>query len=51
MNIMMGNTIEVARAVVPKDVNDREVFKVSPCNVKEGFRKGEGRVYDNVDGY
>ena len=50
MNIMMRNTIEVARAVVPKDVNDWEVFEVSSRNVKEGFCKGKGRVYDNVDG-
>ena len=51
MNVMMGNTIKVARAVVPKDVNDGEVLKVSSCNVKEGFCKSERRVYDNVNDY
>ena len=45
----MGNTIEVMRAVVPKDVDDGEVFKVSPCNVKEGFCKGERGMYDDMD--
>ena len=49
MNVMMGNTIEVARAVVPKDVNDWEVFEVSSRNVKEGFCKGKRRVYDDMD--
>ena len=51
MNVVMGNTIEVARAVVPKDVNDWEILKVSPCNVKEGLCEGERRVYDNMDGH
>ena len=51
MNVMMGNTIKVVRAVVPKDVNDQKVFKVSPCNVKEGFCKGKRRVYDDMDGH
>ena len=46
---MMGNTIKVARTVVPKNVDDWEILKVSPCNVKEGFGKGEGRVDDNMD--
>ena len=45
----MGNTIKVARAVVPKYVDDREILKVSPCNVKEGFGKSKGRVYNDMD--
>ena len=44
MNVMMGNTIKMARAIVPKDVNDWEILKVSPCNVKEGLCKGERSV-------
>ena len=41
MNIMMRNTIKVARAVVPEDMDDREVFEVGPRNVKKGFCKSE----------
>ena len=51
MNVMMGNTIKVSRAVVPKNMDNREVLQVSSCNIKEGFCEGERRVDDDVDGY
>ena len=50
MDIVMGNTIEVAWAVVPQDVDDGEVLKMGSCDIEEGFGKGEGRMNDNVDG-
>ena len=46
----MGNTVEVAWAIVPKDVDNGEVLQMSPSDVKEGFCKSEGGVDDNVDG-
>ena len=49
MNVMMGNTIKVARAVVPKYVDDWEILKVSSCNVKKGFGKGKGGVDNDMD--
>ena len=51
MNVVMGNTIKMVRAIVPKNVDDWEVFKMGSCNVKEGFRKGKSGVDDDVDGY
>ena len=45
----MRNTIEVSRAVVPKNMNDWEILKMGSCNVKERFCKSEGGVDDNVD--
>ena len=45
----MGNTIEMSRAIVPKNVDNREVLKMSPCNVKEGFCEGERGMDDDVD--
>ena len=51
MNVMMGNTIKVPRAVVPKDVDNRKVLKVIACYVEEEFGEGKGRMDDNVDGY
>ena len=47
----MGNMIKVLRAVVPKNVDDREVFEVGTCYVEEGFGEGKGGVDDNMDGY
>ena len=46
----MGNTIEMARAVIPQDADDREVFEMGPCDIEEGFSKSEGRVNNNVNG-
>ena len=51
MNIMMGNMIKVARTVVPKAVDNGEVFKVSPGYVEQGFREGEGGMDDDMEGY
>ena len=51
MNVMMGNMIEVMGTIVPKDVNDWVILKMSPCKVKEGFCKGKGRVDDDMDGH
>ena len=50
MDIVMGNTIEVAWAVVPQDMDDGEVFEMSSCDVEEGFGKSEGRMNDNMNG-
>ena len=47
----MGNTIKMVGAVIPKDVDDWEILKVSACYVKEGFGEGEGGMDDDVDGY
>ena len=46
----MGNTIKVARAVVPQDMDNGEVFEVGACDIEEGFGKSEGGMNDNVDG-
>ena len=53
VNVMMGNTVKVAWAVIPKDVDNREVLKVSACYIEEeeGFGEGKGGMDDNVDGY
>ena len=45
----MRNTIEMSRTIVPKHVNNREVFEVSPRDIEKGFCKGEGGVYDDVE--
>ena len=50
INIVMGNTVKVTGAVVPQDMNNREILEVGACNIKEGFWEGEGRVDDDVDG-
>ena len=46
----MRNTVEVSRAVVPKNVDDWEILEMSPCNFKERCFKGKGGVDDDVDG-
>ena len=46
----MRNTVEVSRAIVPKNMNNGEVLQMSSCNVKEGFCKGERGMDDNVNG-
>ena len=46
----MGNTVEVSRAIVPKNVNNWEILKMSPRNFKERCFKGEGGVDEDVDG-
>ena len=50
MDIMMGNTIKVSRAIVPEDVDNGEVLQVHPRDFKVGFREGEGGVDDDMDG-
>ena len=49
MNIMVGNTIEVVSAVIPKNVDDWEILKMGSCNVKKRFCKGEGGVDNDMD--
>ena len=39
------------RAITPKAVNNRERFEMLGTKGEEGFRKGEGGVYDEVEGY
>ena len=46
----MRNTIEMSRAVVPKNMDNGEVLQMSSCNVKEGFCEGKGWVDEDVDG-
>ena len=46
----MGNTVEVSRTIVPKNVNDWEIPEVSSRNLKIRYFKGEGRVDEDVDG-
>ena len=46
----MRNTIEVSRAVVPQNVNDWKVFKMSPRNLKIGNFKSKGGVDKDMDG-
>ena len=50
MDIVMGNTIKVAGAVVPQNVDDGKVLEMGSCDIEEGFGKSEGRMNDNVDG-
>ena len=50
VNVVMGNSIEMSWAIVPKDVNDGEVPKVSPSNLKVRLLKSEGGMNDDVDG-
>ena len=50
MDIVMGNTIEVAWTVVPQNVDDGEVLEMGPCDIEEGLGKSEGRMNDNMDG-
>ena len=50
VDIVMGNTIEMVWTIVPQDMNDREVLEMGSRNVEEGFREGEGRMDNNVDG-
>ena len=45
----MRNMVEMLRAIVPKNMDDWEILKMSPCNVKEGFCEGERGVDDDVD--
>ena len=45
----MGNTVEMSGAIVPKNVDNGEILKMGPCDVKERFGKGEGWVDDNMD--
>ena len=47
----MGNTIEMSRAVVPKNVDDGEILEMISRKVKKGFCKGKRGVDDEVDGY
>ena len=46
----MGNMVKMTRAVVPEDMDDGEVLEMGSRDVKEGFSKGKGGVYDNVNG-
>ena len=46
----MGNTIEVSRTIVPKNVDDWEIPEMSPRDFKIGYFKGEGRMDKDVDG-
>ena len=46
----MGNTIEVSRTVVPKNVDDWEVLEMSSRNLKIRCFKGEGGMDEDMDG-
>ena len=41
----------MTRAITPKAMNNREGFKMLRTEGKKGFRKGEGRVDDEMEGY
>ena len=41
VNIVMGNTIEVAWTIVPQNMDDGEVFEMGSRDIEEGFGKGE----------
>ena len=49
MNIMMGNTIKMSRAIVPKNVDDREVLQVGSRDIADGFGECKGWMNDDVD--
>ena len=46
----MGNTVEVSRTIVPKNVNNWEILEMSSRNLKVRYFKGEGGVDEDVDG-
>ena len=46
----MGNTVEVSRTIVPKNVNDGEVPEMGSRNLKIRYFKGEGGVNEDVYG-
>ena len=46
----MGNTVEVARTIVPKNVDDWEVLEMGSRDFKIRYFKGEGGMDEDVDG-
>ena len=50
VNIVMRNTVKMARAVVPKDVNNREVLQMGSRDVEQGFCECKQGMDDGVDG-
>ena len=46
----MGNTIEVSRTIVPKNVDDWEILEMSSRKFKKGYFEGEGRMDEDVNG-
>ena len=47
---MMRNSVKMSRTVVPKNMDNGEIPKVSPRNFKVRLFKCEGGVDDDVDG-
>ena len=46
----MRNTVKMSRAIVPKNVDDWEVFEMSSRDLKIRYFKGEGGMDEDVNG-